>query len=150
MTDLLGHVEAVGEVDLEDLIDAVSALISRDVQDVTMLLQIGELLSIKVPDALKNHKREMKNRIVQFLNGNVMLSTLPGIVDVMVKLQEDINLFLFPEYDGQGSVNADEDRATDKLGLSGLGRGFVTSPLNGRQSPPRRYSKKNLRSQLLD
>ena len=65
MTDLLEHVEAGGEVDLEDLIDAVSALISRDVQDVTMLLQIGEVLSINVPDDLKNQKREIKNRIIQ-------------------------------------------------------------------------------------
>lgn len=141
MTDLLEHVEAGGEVDLEDLIDAVSALISRDVQDVTMLLQIGEVLSINVPDDLKNQKREIKNRIIQFLNGNV-IATLPGIVDVMVKLQEDINLFLFPEDDGEGSVEADEDR--DKLGLNGLGRGFVTSPLTGRQSPPRRSSMPTL------
>ena len=122
MADLLRTIGAGDEVDLESLLDAVSSLISRDIQDVQMLLQIAGNLAVDVPEEFIGNRREIKNRIIQFLNGNVVM-TLPGIVDTLTQLQEDINHFLFPEDTRSGSEPDDDGHDVVEEVSHGLGRG---------------------------
>ena len=92
--DFLGSIEA-DDRDLEGLVDAISSLISRDVKDVAMLLRIAHVLVVEVPEELVQDRRAVKSRIIQFLNSDEIINT-PGIYEILIKLQEDINLYLFP------------------------------------------------------
>ena len=112
--------------DLEGLIDAVSSLISRDVKDLAMLLQIARELLVDIPEAVQQSPRGVKGRIIQFLNSDDISDT-PGIYDVLIKLQRDINVFLFPtdhsEAGEAGDEAGDEDEEEEVASRS-VGRGF--------------------------
>ena len=95
--------------DLGGLLDAVTALISRDVKDLAMLLRIAQELDVEVPGELQGSVRAVKGRIIQFLNSDEILTT-PGIFELVTKLRQDINVFLFPT---DHSSNGDDEGGGD-------------------------------------
>ena len=128
MADMLQHME-VGEI--VNLLDIVSGIAARDIHDPAFLLTIAHDLAIPIPEDLKGNRRAIKNRILQFLNGDVV-TTLPGISDVLLKLRGDLNLHLFPDDlmsdDDKGGVSESVDEEEDsgnEMSRRGAGRGIT-------------------------
>ena len=116
--------------DLGGLLDAVTALISRDVKDLAMLLRIAQELDVEVPGELQGSVRAVKGRIIQFLNSDEILTT-PGIFELVTKLRQDINVFLFPtDHSSNGDDEAEEEVVEEDLESSRTrGRGFTVTDL---------------------
>ena len=103
-----GEGELVGEAEvLQDLLLELSSQISKEVKELGMLQRIATALGQQVPDENKANQRLIKRQILLFLNGDEVLA-VPGILDLLTKLQEVINQYLYPEPD------SDEDRTGKK------------------------------------
>ena len=92
---------------LQDLLLELSSQISKEVKELGMLQRIATALGQQVPDENKGNQRMIKRQILLFLNGDEVLA-VPGILDLLTKLQEVINQYLYPETDSE------EDRTGKK------------------------------------
>ena len=102
-----GEVEEVEAEALQDLLLELSSQISKEVKELGMLQRIATALGQQVPDENKGNQRMIKRQILLFLNGDEVLA-VPGILDLLTKLQEVINQYLYPETDSE------EDRTGKK------------------------------------
>ena len=127
--DFLGSIEA-DDRDLEGLVDAISSLISRDVKDLAMLVRIAHVLVVEVPQDLVQDRRAVKSRIIQFLNSDEIMNT-PGIYEILIKLQEDINIYLFPtDHSDSDAGDEAEENPVEEWPRKFIGGRGLMKPLN--------------------
>ena len=99
---------------VQELLDELSSQIARDVKDINMLLRIAVALGQQVPDEQKANKRAVKNLIMQFLNGENIV-TVPGIFELLSALQETINEMLYEDEHEGSATRKDGREETDKV-----------------------------------
>ena len=116
--------------ELTDILDNLSVLVSQ-VKDFGQLSQIATGLGLQVP-ADVDTVRGIKNRIIQFLNGDVV-ETVPGVGELLTGLLERVNQFLYPDgfSDDEKDNEETEKPHVDHHKTHGFGRGLMNLGVGG-------------------